>query len=36
MEGPLGKVFLLDISQFELEIKEGKEVSIKPKNIDQY
>ena len=37
MEGPLGKNnFPIDISQFELEIKEGKQVSIKPKNIDQY
>ncbi len=36
MEGPLGKNnFPIDISQFELEIKEGKQVSIKPKNIDQ-
>tara|TARA_B100002019_G_C21200806_1_gene563910 strand:+ start:259 stop:798 length:540 start_codon:yes stop_codon:yes gene_type:complete len=36
MEGPLGKNnFPIDISQFELEIKEGKQVLIKPKNIDQ-
>ncbi len=36
MEGPLGKSNLpLDINLFDLDIKEGKEVSIKPKSIDQ-
>jgi len=35
MEGPLGKSVLpLDMNIFELNIKEGKEVSIKPKKID--
>ena len=35
MEGPLGKSNLpLDMNIFELNIKEGKEVSIKPKKID--
>ncbi len=35
MEGPLGKNNLpLDINMFDLEIKEGKEVSIKPKVIN--
>ena len=36
MEGPLGKSNLpLDINLFDLDIKEGKEISIKPKSIDQ-
>ena len=36
MEGPLGKNNLtLDTSMFDLSINEGKEVSIKPKKIDQ-
>ena len=36
MEGPLGKNNLnLDISSFDLNIKDGKEVSIKPKIINQ-
>ena len=35
MEGPLGKSALpLDMNIFELNIKDGKEVSIKPKKID--
>ena len=35
MEGPLGKSVLpLDTNIFELNIKDGKEVSIKPKKID--
>ena len=35
MEGPLGKSVLpLDMNIFELNIKDGKEVSIKPKKID--
>ena len=35
MEGPLGKSNLpLDMNIFELNIKDGKEVSIKPKKID--
>ena len=35
IEGPLGKKSLnMDIENFELNIKEGKEVSIKPKKID--
>jgi len=35
MEGPLGKSSLpLDMNIFELNIKEGKDVSIKPKKID--
>ncbi len=36
MEGPLGKNNLLvDINMFDLNIKDGKEVSIKPKTINQ-
>tara|TARA_B100001121_G_scaffold126411_1_gene110816 strand:+ start:2911 stop:3450 length:540 start_codon:yes stop_codon:yes gene_type:complete len=36
MEGPLGKNTLpLDINLFDLNINEGKEVSIKPKNLNQ-
>ncbi len=36
MEGPLGKDNLaLDVNTFDLDIKEGKEVSIKPKKINQ-
>ena len=36
MEGPLGKNNLfMDINTFELNIKDGKEVSIKPKIINQ-
>ena len=36
MEGPLGKNNLpLDINLFDLNIKDGKEVSIKPKQINQ-
>ena len=36
VEGPLGKKSLkVDLENFDLNIKEGKEVSIKPKKIDQ-
>ena len=36
IEGPLGKKSLdIDMNMFNLEIKEGKEISIKPKKIDQ-
>ena len=36
MEGPLGKDNLaLDVNTFDLDIKEGKEVSTKPKKINQ-
>ena len=36
IEGPLGKKSLnIDLDLFELNIDEGKEVSIKPKKIDQ-
>ena len=36
MEGPLGKNNLsLDLNIFELNINEGKEVSIKPKTLNQ-
>jgi large subunit ribosomal protein L6 len=36
IEGPLGKKALdIDLDTFNLEIKEGKEISIKPKKIDQ-
>mgnify|MGYP001200706827 FL=1 len=36
MEGPLGKNNLaLDMTIFDLNIKDGKEVSIKPKSINQ-
>ena len=36
IEGPLGKKSLdIDLDTFNLEIKDGKEVSIKPKKIDE-
>ena len=36
IEGPLGKKSLdIDLDLFNLEVKEGKEISIKPKKIDQ-
>ena len=36
IEGPLGKKSLdIDLETFNLEIKDGKEISIKPKKIDQ-
>ena len=36
IEGPLGKKSLsIDLETFELDIKEGKEISLKPKKIDQ-
>ena len=36
IEGPLGKKALnIDLDTFTLDIKEGKEISIKPKKIDQ-
>ena len=36
IEGPLGKKSLsIDIDMFELNINDGKEVSIKPKKIDE-
>ena len=36
IEGPLGKKALdIDLDTFNLEIKDGKEISIKPKKIDQ-
>jgi len=36
IEGPLGKKTLnIDLELFNLDIKEGKEISIKPKKIDQ-
>ena len=36
IEGPLGKKSLnIDLETFDLDIKEGKEISIKPKKIDQ-
>ena len=36
IEGPLGKKSLdIDLEMFSLDIKEGKEISIKPKKIDQ-
>ena len=36
IEGPVGKKSLnIDLETFDLDIKEGKEVSIKPKKIDQ-
>ncbi len=36
IEGPLGKKSLdIDLNTFKLEIKEGKEISIEPKKIDQ-
>ena len=37
IEGPLGKKSLdIDLDIFNLEIKDGKEISIKPKKIDQF
>ena len=36
IEGPLGKKSInIDLDMFNLNIKEGKEISIKPKKIDQ-
>ena len=36
IEGPLGKKSIgIDLEMFNLEIKEGKEISIKPKKVDQ-
>jgi large subunit ribosomal protein L6 len=36
IEGPLGKKTVnIDLEMFNLDIKEGKEISIKPKKIDQ-
>ena len=36
MDGPLGKTALnIDLDTFDLKIDEGKEISIKPKKIDQ-
>ena len=36
VEGPLGKKSLnIDLETFDLDIKDGKEISIKPKRIDQ-
>jgi large subunit ribosomal protein L6 len=36
IEGPLGKKTIdIDLEMFNLDIKEGKEISIKPKKIDQ-
>ena len=36
IEGPLGKKTLnIDVDMFDLKINEGKEVSIKPKNISK-
>ena len=36
IEGPLGKKSVnIDLDMFNLDIKEGKEISIKPKKIDQ-
>ena len=36
MEGPLGKNNLsVDVNLFDLDVKEGKEVSIKPKIVNQ-
>ena len=35
IEGPIGKKSLnIDLDMFDLDIKEGKEISIKPKKID--
>ena len=37
IEGPLGKKALnIDLETFNLDIKDGKEISIKPKKIDQH
>ena len=36
IEGPVGKKSIdIDLEMFKLDIKEGKEISIKPKKIDQ-
>ena len=36
IEGPLGKKSLnIDLEVFNLDIKDGKEISLKPKKIDQ-
>ena len=36
IEGPLGKKSInIDLDMFNLDIKEGKEISIKPKKVDQ-
>ena len=36
VEGPLGKKSLnIDVEMFDLKIKDGKEISIKPKKLDQ-
>ena len=36
IEGPLGKKTLnIDLEMFKLDIKDGKEISIKPKKINQ-
>jgi large subunit ribosomal protein L6 len=36
VEGPLGKKAInIDLEMFNLDVKEGKEISIKPKKIDQ-
>ena len=36
IEGPIGKKSLsIDLETFELDIKDGKEISLKPKKIDQ-
>ena len=36
IEGPLGKKSInIDLYTFNLDIKEGKEISIKPKKVDQ-
>ena len=36
IEGPLGKKSLnIDLKAFDLDIKDGKEISIKPKKVDQ-
>ena len=36
IEGPLGKKSLdIDLEVFKLDVKEGKEISIMPKKIDQ-
>ena len=36
VEGPLGKKSLnIDLEVFNIDIKDGKEISIKPKKIDQ-
>ena len=36
IEGPLGKKSIdIDLEMFNLDIKDGKEISIKPKKVDQ-